>query len=281
MIRLTVAGLAFACCGLAASPGSAQVSAGDLYVKVDQLENQVRQLTGAIEQLQFRNQQLEASLKRLQDDFESRSGERGAPRVSAQAIPARPAVQPAAPSMPPPGPPGRRSDAFDPSHSPGAPGVPRTLEGSPYAQRRAESEAVAARLGLRVLRDATLEQVRDIPRGRHAVTEMQRVQDFARALRGRDLEALGPLMLASHASSRNDMEVSIPELDVLVECLVEAGAYGARLTGAGFGGCVVALGPVGSIRAIADRATEQYRARTGLEPSAWVVRGADGACRTG
>jgi len=160
-------------------------------------------------------------------------------------------------------------------------GVPRTLEGSPYAQRRAESEAVAARLGLRVLRDATLEQVRDIPRGRHAVTEMQRAQDFARALRGRDLEALGPLMLASHASSRDDMEVSIPALDVLVECLVEAGAYGARLTGAGFGGCVVALGPVGSIRAIADRATEQYRARTDLEPSAWVVRGADGAGRTG
>ena len=160
-------------------------------------------------------------------------------------------------------------------------GVPRTLEGSPYAQRRAESEAVAAQLGLRVLRDATFDQVREIPRGRHAVTEMKRVRAFAKALRGRDLDALGPLMLASHASSRDDMEVSIPELDALVECLVEAGAYGARLTGAGFGGCVVALGPMQSIGAIADRATQQYRARTGLEPTAWVVRGSAGANRSG
>jgi galactokinase len=158
-------------------------------------------------------------------------------------------------------------------------GVPRALEATAYAQRRAESEAVAGRLGLRVLRDATLEQVRDLPRGRHAVTEMERVREFARALRAHDLDALGPLMLSSHASSRDDMEVSIPELDVLVECLVDAGAYGARLTGAGFGGCVVAIGAVESIGAIAERATARYRARTGLEPTAWVVRAADGASR--
>jgi galactokinase len=158
-------------------------------------------------------------------------------------------------------------------------GVARTLEGSPYAQRRAESEAAAAQLGLRVLRDATLEQVRDIPRGRHAVTEMQRVRDFARALRAHDLDALGPLMLASHASSRDDMQVSIPELDLLVECLVEAGASGARLTGAGFGGCVVAIGPVASAATILERATARYRADTGLEPSTWIVRGSAGATR--
>ncbi len=158
-------------------------------------------------------------------------------------------------------------------------GVERILERSPFAQRRAESAAVAARLGLRVLRDATLDQVRPFPRGRHAVTEMQRVRDFARALRARDFDALGPLMLASHASSRDDMEVSIPALDVLVDCLVEAGAYGARLTGAGFGGCVVAIAPVGSAGTIGARATERYRARIGLEPTAWVVRGAAGASR--
>ena len=84
---------------------------------------------------------------------------------------------------------------------------------------------------------------------------MQRVREFATALRAGDLDALGPLMLASHASSRDDMEVSIPELDALVECLVDAGAFGARLTGAGFGGCVVALGPADAAGAIADRAT--------------------------
>jgi galactokinase len=84
-------------------------------------------------------------------------------------------------------------------------------------------------------------------------------------------------MLASHASSRDDLEVSIPPLHMLVEYLVGAGAYGARLSGAGFGGCVVALTPAESVGAIADGATEQYRARTGLEPTAWVVRGAAGA----
>jgi galactokinase len=159
-------------------------------------------------------------------------------------------------------------------------GVPRTLEGSLYAQRRAESEAVATGLGVRVLRDATIEQVRDNPRGRHAVTEMRRVREFATALREHDLDALGPLMLASHASSRDDMQVSIPALDALVECLVDAGAFGARLTGAGFGGCVVALCASTSAAEIAERAVESYRARTGLEPVAWSMRAADGAGRS-
>ena len=149
-------------------------------------------------------------------------------------------------------------------------GVPRTLEGTPYAQRRAESEAVADHARARACcATRRFEQVRDIPRGRHAVTEMARV----RAVRARrcatdDLDALGPLMLASHASSRDDMEVSIPELDTLVECLVDAGALGARLTGAGFGGCVVALGAGrGAPTTIAaaaqrERYRDAHRART-------------------
>jgi galactokinase len=156
-------------------------------------------------------------------------------------------------------------------------GVPRVLEATPYAARRAESLAVATRLGIPALREATLAQVKDIPRGRHAVTEIQRVQDFAAALRAGDIAALGPLMLASHASSRDDMEVSTPELDALVTCLVDAGALGARLTGAGFGGCVVALVPAAQADAIAADATAAYRARTGREPIAWVTTAADGA----
>jgi galactokinase len=156
-------------------------------------------------------------------------------------------------------------------------GVPRTLEGSPYAQRRAESIEVGTRLGLRALRDATLEQVRDQPRGRHAVTEMSRVRAFADALRNGDIDALGPLMLESHASSRDDMEVSTPDLDTLVECLVDAGALGARLTGAGFGGCVVALAPAERVDAIAQTATAAYRQRTHREPTPWVVQAARGA----
>jgi galactokinase len=156
-------------------------------------------------------------------------------------------------------------------------GVPRTLEATAYAQRRAESIAVGERLGVRALRDATLDQVRDDPRGRHAVTEIARVRAFGDALRAGDIDALGPLMLASHASSRDDMEVSIPELDALVECLVDAGALGARLTGAGFGGCVVALVPAARADAIADVASAAYRTRTSREPTAWIVAAAGGA----
>ena len=84
-------------------------------------------------------------------------------------------------------------------------------------------------------------------------------------------------MLASHESSRNDMEVSTPELDALVECLMDAGAIGARLTGAGFGGCIVALVPADRAEAIANDTTAAYRAGTGLEPTAWIVHAADGA----
>jgi galactokinase len=156
-------------------------------------------------------------------------------------------------------------------------GIQRTLEGSPYAQRRAESIEVGRTLGVRALRDATFEQVRDQPRGRHAVTEMVRVRAFADALRAGDIGALGPLMLASHASSRDDMEVSTPELDTLVECLMDAGALGARLTGAGFGGCIVALVPGARADAIATTSTDTYRRRSGREPVAWIVQAAAGA----
>jgi galactokinase len=156
-------------------------------------------------------------------------------------------------------------------------GVPRTLESSPYAQRRAEGEAVAAAVGVRVLRDATPEQVRDHPRGRHAVSEMRRVLDFADALMRADVDALGPLMLASHASLRDDMQVSTPELDTLVDCLVDAGAIGARLTGGGFGGCVVALVPWERAEAIARDAASRYEDATGREPVAMVVRAAPAA----
>lgn len=156
-------------------------------------------------------------------------------------------------------------------------GVPRTLEGSPWAARRAESFAVAERLGLPVLRDATPAQVAGFPRGRHVVSEIARVEAFAAALRAGDPAALGALLLASHASSRDDMEVSIPELDALVECLVGAGAYGARLTGGGFGGCVVALAPAAAAGEIAAAAGAAYHVRTGREPTAWLVTASAGA----
>ncbi len=105
-------------------------------------------------------------------------------------------------------------------------GVRRTLAGSAYAERRAAGEAVAARLGLGSLRDATPGQVASDPIARHVVAENARVAAFAEALPSGDHGALGRLMLESHASLRDDYRVSTPELDALVEAFVGSGASG-------------------------------------------------------
>jgi galactokinase len=150
-------------------------------------------------------------------------------------------------------------------------GLPRTLAGSEYAERRAACERAAAALGVPTLRDASLEQVRDDPRARHVVSENARVLAFADALRAGDVNALGPLLLASHASLRDDFAVSTPELDLLVDLLVDAGAFGARLTGAGFGGCVVAMCQRNHADHVLAQAAERYRKESGLEPMTFVA----------
>ena len=125
-------------------------------------------------------------------------------------------------------------------------GQERTLAGSAYADRRAECEAAEREIG--PLRDATLADVAALRddllrrRARHVVTENARVTAFVEALSVEDAAAAGVLMLESHASLRDDFEVSTPVLDALVERLATtAGVFGARLTGGGFGGAVVAL----------------------------------------
>jgi galactokinase len=144
-------------------------------------------------------------------------------------------------------------------------GVRRALVGSAYAQRRAQCEAAALALG-RPLRDATLEDASELDdpqlrrRARHVISENQRVRTFVDALRAGDIATAGEAMYASHVSLRDDFEVSTAELDARVERLMGTpGVWGARLTGAGFGGCVVAL-------------TEPDAAVDG-----WRVRAADGA----
>ena len=156
-------------------------------------------------------------------------------------------------------------------------GVARALADTAYAERRAACEAVAARLGLRSLRDARPEQVADEPRARHVVSENARVLAAADALRDGAVDRLGPLLMESHASLRDDYEVSTPELDALVAALDDAGALGARLTGAGFGGCVVALAPSSELERIADAASGPYRSETGLAPTAFACRAVGGA----
>jgi galactokinase len=137
-------------------------------------------------------------------------------------------------------------------------GVPRALADTAYAERRAECETIAKALGVSSLRDTTPAQVAGEPRARHVVSENRRVLAFADALRHGDIDALGPLLLESHASLRDDFEVSTPELDSLVEDAVRAGALGARLTGAGFGGSVVVLAPAGSAQPIAASLDKPY-----------------------
>ncbi len=158
-------------------------------------------------------------------------------------------------------------------------GQERTLAASAYAERRRACEALARTLGVPALRDATLEQVRHDPLGRHVVTENARVVAAAEALEAGDLETFGQLMTASHESLRTDYDVSTPELDALVGALLDAGALGARLTGAGFGGAVVALAEQDRLALIAKAATIRYREKTDLEPQAFVCSAVDGAGR--
>jgi galactokinase len=131
-------------------------------------------------------------------------------------------------------------------------GLARTLDGSAYGTRVAECEAAAAVIGplgradladLVALRDPLLRR-----RARHVISECLRVRECARSLAEGDLEAAGALMDQSHHSLAGDFEVSTPGLDQLAAHLRSLpGVYGARLTGAGFGGCVVALSRPGAV----------------------------------
>jgi galactokinase len=156
-------------------------------------------------------------------------------------------------------------------------GVSRSLDASAYAERRQACERLAARLGVRALRDATEAQIASEPLGRHVVSENARVLAAARALEEGAHELLGRLLDESHASLRDDFRVSTPELDALVEELVRAGALGARLTGAGFGGCAVALCHAADLDTVARVAPARYAGRTGRAPTVFRCRAVDGS----
>ncbi|GJD20784.1 galactokinase [Rivularia sp. IAM M-261] len=147
-------------------------------------------------------------------------------------------------------------------------GVPRTLTGSGYNQRRDECTQAAQLLGVKALRDITdVSLVETLPeplqrRARHVVTENNRVLEALQNVETRHVSSLqrfGELMNASHASLRDDYEVSVPALDILVDILQKTpGVFGARLTGAGFGGATVALVAAGEEKNIAEKVLEQY-----------------------
>ena len=157
-----------------------------------------------------------------------------------------------------------------------------------YASRRASCEAGAAALGVPALRDlhvndltraAELLDDETFRRVRHVVTEDQRVLDTVRTLRENGPRAIGALLDASHASMRDDFEISCPELDLAVEASRGAGAIGARMTGGGFGGSAIALVPHELVAPI-SAAVERAFAEAGFTaPGLFTVRAAAGASR--
>ena len=157
-----------------------------------------------------------------------------------------------------------------------------------YGERRAACERGAAVMGVPALRDVT---VADLPRAqelmddvtfrrvRHVVTENQRVLDTVRTLSTRGPRAIGELLLASHASMRDDFEISVPELDTAVEAAMAAGAVGARMTGGGFGGAAIALVDDDSVQTVTDAAVAAFAASGFAAPTVFTVAPSAGAGR--
>jgi galactokinase len=168
--------------------------------------------------------------------------------------------------------------------------VRHELASGEYARRRAQCETAAKALDVPSLRDATPQQLfaaQDrvdavvFRRARHVITEIERTLAAAEAIPAADWAQVGRLMYASHASLREDYEVSCPELDCVVELAHSigpaGGVIGCRMTGGGFGGCAVSLVRTNALEAVMRKLEEGYRARTGIEASMFVSRPAGGA----
>ena len=163
----------------------------------------------------------------------------------------------------------------------------RGLESSAYNERRSQCEAAARFFGVSHLRDVTLEQFRareneleNLPRrrARHVISENERTRQAAQVLAAGDARAFGELMDQSHVSLRDDFEVSSNELNIMVEIACkQPDCFGARMTGAGFGGCAVALVDQGAVAAFNQAVGAAYHKATDLEPSLYVCFATDGA----
>lgn len=165
-------------------------------------------------------------------------------------------------------------------------GVRHALADGEYGRRKADCEAACSVLGAATLRDVTppdIEAAGDalcgtgFRRARHVVSEIARVRQFTEALQHDDLARMGALMAASHASLRDDYEVSCRELDTLVELATSTGVIGARMMGGGFGGSTINLVHEGEAEAIAAALCRRYREATGCGIRAFVVHAVDGA----
>ena len=157
-----------------------------------------------------------------------------------------------------------------------------------YRERREACERGAELMGVRALRDLSID---DLPRAqermddvtfrrvRHIVTENQRVLDTVRVLRAEGARGIGELLVASHASMRDDFEISVPELDAAVETALAAGAIGARMTGGGFGGAAIALVEEDALDAVSRAVRQRFESEGFTEPHLFPVRPSAGPHR--
>ncbi len=168
--------------------------------------------------------------------------------------------------------------------------TPHALVDGEYAERHRSCREAAERLGVPALRDVTVAELPVVlprlgddllaRRVRHVVSEDARVLEVVAALRdGGDPRAIGPVLTASHASMRDDFEISAPQVDAAVDATLAAGAYGARMTGGGFGGCVLALVEADAVDATVAAVEAAYARRGFGPPGAFVATAARGAYR--
>jgi galactokinase len=168
--------------------------------------------------------------------------------------------------------------------------VKHELSGGEYAERRAQCEEAARNLGVKSLRDVTADQLEQgknklsevvYRRARHVIGEIERTVHAAEGIRASNWPTVGQLMYASHASLRDDYEVSCTELDVVVNIAEDigykGGVYGCRMTGGGFGGCCVALVKADAVDAIKQKIAADYHGKTNIEPAIFASRPAAGA----
>ncbi len=172
-------------------------------------------------------------------------------------------------------------------------GVSHKLTGGELNQRRSECETALQlcrefRAGLAHLAELTQDDLPEVtrrlpkelvPRVRHVVSETVRTRLAAASLAAGDLTRLGRLLVESHESLRKDYQSTVPEADFLVESAMERGAYGARLTGAGWGGAVLVLAPVEREGKVVSDVARDFQGRFGRKPEVWSTRASSGARR--
>ena len=164
----------------------------------------------------------------------------------------------------------------------------RTLVGSEYNTRREQCETGARFFQQPALRDVTLQEFNAVAheldpvvakRVRHVLTENARTVEAAAALEKGDLQRMGELMAESHASMRDDFEITVPQIDTLVD-IVKAtigDKGGVRMTGGGFGGCIVALVPEDLVDTVQQAVAKEYEAKTGIKETFYVCKPSQGA----